>query len=59
MKLKDEEKKKELELVKDHFQKKLDEALNSKKAGQIDQSVVDDYEKQKALWISERQFLQE
>jgi len=46
-------------LVKDHFQKKLDEALNSKKAGQIDQSVVDDYEKQKALWISERQFLQE
>jgi hypothetical protein len=45
--------------MKEFYQRKLEEASNQKKPGTVDQSVVDEFEKQKANWNQERQFLQE
>lgn len=42
--------------MKEHYQRKLEDAS---KKGTVDSSVVEGYEKQKAAWEMEKQFLQE
>ena len=56
LKLKEEEKRKELEVMREHYQRKVEEAM---KKGSVDSSVVEGYERQKTGWDQERQFLQE
>ena len=56
LKLKEEEKKKEVETLKEHYQKKIQETQNK---SSTDGTVMIELEKQKSQWELERQFLQE
>ena len=42
--------------MREHYQRKIEDAA---KKGSVDSSVVEGYERQKAGWDQERQFLQE
>jgi len=48
LKVKEEEKRKEVEVMKEYFTRKLEEAS---KKGVIDPSLVEEHDKQKSSWL--------